>query len=173
MFAGLNGKALAILRDGHALDLLHDEVGGRIFAAIEQARDIGMHQAGQNLPLLTETPTGLRSVDKIVAEGFDGDVVGVDLVVAHSLIDGAHAAVPEHGSHAIGPEPAADCRPAGLGVLLRQRLSGGHGIADSVGWRGISAEHAVDFAAQFGVAGTFAIEERGAGLRGEVRRSFK
>ncbi len=46
----------AVLQQRLAFDELHDEVGqpGSGGAAVDQARDIGMFQAGQNLTLVTE-----------------------------------------------------------------------------------------------------------------------
>ena len=89
------------------VDVLHDEVGD-VFgggAAVEEAGDVGMFKAGENLAFATEAfedELGIETgFDKL-----DGDLGFVLFVGAGGEVDGTHAAAAEFADEGIGADAA-------------------------------------------------------------------
>ena len=93
---------LAEAMDGNAIHILHDQIQVAFSgdAAIQQAGNIRMLQAGQNLAFLAES-----LAEKFVARGkidqFDGDLLLELSVGAMRQIDGAHAAASQQAINLI------------------------------------------------------------------------
>ena len=85
---------VAVVDDRLPLDVLHREVrpAVRRAAAIEEAGDERMLEAGQDLPLVTEPPHDAVGVHPAL-EHLDRDALLERVVVADAEVDGAHAAV--------------------------------------------------------------------------------
>ena len=162
----------AVLGDGDAVfDELHDEEGNAVGtgAAVEEAGDVGMFEAGEDLAFLleaTEDGTGVEAA----AEELDGDFFLKGGVVADGAVDGAHAAAAEEAGDAIGAEALADGlffggEGPGFGALFHGGVEGGAGV-------GIGIDHGADLEEEFGIAGALAVEEclalRGGQIEGGV-----
>ncbi len=100
---------LAIDVDGLTGDQLHDQVGHTLFggAAIDQTRDIGMFQLGQDLPFGTKPPGDPGRV-VIDTHQLDGHARMVMIVGALGLIHLAHAATADQLDEAVRPQARSD-----------------------------------------------------------------
>src|SRR6185437_2512275 len=95
-------------RDGAAFDELHGEIGDAVMrTAIEETRDVGMLQPGEDLAFLPET---LADDIAIAPTGcdFQGDGFLVFVVIPDGFEYLPHAASPDLADDAIGAGPAAD-----------------------------------------------------------------
>src|SRR6185312_12595265 len=99
---------VAILVDGQSLDQLHDEIGAAVVRApaVVEARDVGMLEAGEDLPFGDEAVEGLGA-GQAGAEDLDGDVPLVVLILPAGEIDGSHAAAADPPQQPVGAEAAA------------------------------------------------------------------
>jgi hypothetical protein len=108
--AVLNGERLpiAIVVDGQAVDVLHDEVGQPVFgsAAIEEVGDMGMVEGGEDLSLASEA-LQVRLGGAGRAYNFDGDILQVVVVNANRLEDGAHSSFANLRDHLVSADLAA------------------------------------------------------------------
>src|SRR5579884_2146388 len=111
----LAGIAIAV--DGLAFDQFHDEVGKPAFggAAIEQARDVGMIEAGQYLPFVLEAVDELGALPG--AYQLDRNLFAELIVGAERAIDLAHATAADLLDDLIGSDALAN--PCGRGVASR------------------------------------------------------
>ena len=107
---------IAVLIDRGSGDEVHHEIGTAVRggAAIQEFGDIGVIEVGQNLPL------GIEAFERVVAEDaaaddLDGDHLAVQVVDAHRLVDGAHAAFGDELHDAVGAQPGADAEAVGQG----------------------------------------------------------
>ena len=84
----------AILRDGQAIDVLHDEVRKPILgrAAIQQSRNKRMLQVRQDLPLLAETPQHGVGIHAALQD-LDSDFLLI-VIVADCKMNGSHPTGP-------------------------------------------------------------------------------
>jgi hypothetical protein len=100
-----------------ALDVLHHEVGVAVrrHAAIQQARDIGMGEGGQQLPLVTKAAHEFLA-GQVRGHHFQCDGLIELSVVPPCQIDRAHAAAAQQPLRPIGTEAAPG--------LLRRKLAG-------------------------------------------------
>ena len=91
---------VAVLVDGRALDVLHDQVRPAVVgrAAVQQARDAGVVEGGQDLAFGAEPGREVGAV-RPVAQDLEGDLLLVGVVGAHREVHGAHAAFAEPGLH--------------------------------------------------------------------------
>jgi hypothetical protein len=98
---------LAVGVDRLAFHILHGEVRLPLVARapVEDGRDVGMLQPGQDLALDRETPQVLRG--RAPAHELQGHGLPEDVVVADGAIDEAHAAFAGDGEDAVGPDAAA------------------------------------------------------------------
>jgi len=98
---------ITVRRDRLALDLLHHQIELTVIgrAAIEQAGDVRMIEAGQDLAFGAE-PAGQIVGDTVAAQQFDGDLLRVLAVAALAEVDVAHAAA----SNAADQTPCVDLR---------------------------------------------------------------
>ena len=114
---------LAVGVDGLAADELHDEVRQAVGrgAAIEEAGDIGMFEAGHDLPLEAEVANHEVEVETALHD-FDGDFLLECLVCAHGPVDRSHAAASDVLDDLVMAEKHADQRVRRLGG--RGRLEG-------------------------------------------------
>ena len=83
---------IAVTIDGLARDELHDDVGKplRRGATIEQPRDVAMIERRKDLTFVLEALFG-EWVAHVGAHELDGDFGAVLIVIAHGLVDVAHA----------------------------------------------------------------------------------
>ncbi len=160
---------------GSPVDVLHGEVrppvGGD--AAVEEARDVGVLQPRENLPLAEEAAENLAA-EWPAANELERDVLLELAVGAIGQEHPAHAAVADLADHAVRPDAVAGLFPF-LGLDLRRR---GVDQARGVDHRrrleellrvGVGGDESLDLRAEHGVAGARAIEHRGAGRRLEVQ----
>src|SRR6185436_19588119 len=99
---------VAVFVDGHPLDQLHDQIGTAVVRApaVIQAGDVGMFQAGEDLPFGDEAVESFGG-RQAGAEHFDGDVPLVVLVFPAGEIDGPHAAAADSPQQPVGTEAPA------------------------------------------------------------------
>ena len=99
----------AIFINRRARDVFHHEVGHSVFgrAAVEQPRDVGVIERGQNLPLGAKTAQHLVAF-RSAFEELDGDLFFILPVGALGQIDRAHAAAPQLTQDAMGADPSTD-----------------------------------------------------------------
>src|ERR1700676_5511603 len=95
---------LAILVQRAALDVLHHEVRAAVLgrAAIEQPRDVGMREAGQDLPLVAEVPQDLLRIHA-PSDQLERDLLLKMTVGADSTVDSSHAALRHFFSDVVWP----------------------------------------------------------------------
>jgi hypothetical protein len=129
---------VAELVDGQPLDVLHDEVGQAVVgrSAVHQARDVGVVERGENLPLLPEAPEDEVCVHPALDE-LDGDALLELVVGANREVDRAHAAAPKLPHDAIRADAPPD---EGRGLLLKTRVGGSEVITGG----GLAADDARD-----------------------------
>ena len=86
--------AIAVLVDRAAGDEFHHHVrpAVRSHAAIQQLGDIGVIEMRQDLPLVLEALQDVVGIHAAL-DHFDGDQLAELIVVAHALVDHAHAAL--------------------------------------------------------------------------------
>ncbi len=86
-----------------ARQILHDQewpsVGGD--AGVQEARDVGVLEVGQNLAFLAKAVEQLLGVET-AADQLDGDLLANLIVVAHGQIHGSHAARADFANDAVG-----------------------------------------------------------------------
>ena len=88
---GVELPELAIVEDVLTLDVLHGEVREAVSrrAAVQQAGDVGMLEAGENLALVAEPlHDGIRVGSTL--ENLDRDALLKHVVAAHREVDGTH-----------------------------------------------------------------------------------
>ena len=110
-----HGKRRGVFQQRRAVHVLHHEIrqarlGG---AAVEQARDVGVLQSGQDLPLRTETAQGGFRIGTAL-EQLDRDL-HAEVVRARAAIDHRHATLPDQ---AVDGE-MANTRAGEQGVSVR------------------------------------------------------
>ena len=160
-------------RDGHSVDVLHDEVelaGGRC-TAVDEPCDIRVLQLGQNLPL----PAELSSEFGRIWTGFHdlhGHLLAILSVIALSQIHHAHAAFAQSAEDSI--------RPRVFGIRFHRRVGLGRGIvppSDRQGERGLpvglEAQQILNFEQQPGVPLAGLLDEAGASGGGLREGSLK
>ena len=99
---GVQAARLAVLVDRLPLDELHREVGQAVGrgAAVEQAADVGMVEAGEYLALVAEAADDRVGVHAAL-EHFERDAFLEGVVAADGKVDGAHAAASQFPDEAI------------------------------------------------------------------------
>jgi hypothetical protein len=99
---------VAVLVEGHPLDVLHDQVRPAVVcgAAVQETRDAGMIEGGQDLAFGAEPGREVGAV-RAVAKNLEGDLLLVDVVGPHREVDGAHAPFAELGLHPVVADPPA------------------------------------------------------------------
>src|SRR5690348_11271313 len=92
-----NGKSSAVRVDLHSIDILHDEEWPALFgmARVEQMRDAGVAQEGQNLTLTNEPAPQVRPVG-FQAQDFHRDLMLHLAVGALGEVDDAHSPSSNH-----------------------------------------------------------------------------
>ena len=93
---GVQALRVAVVDDRLALDVLHHEVGQAVRrrAAVEQAGDVRVLEAGEDLPLVPEAPHDRLGVHAAL-EHLDRDALLELVVVADAEVHRAHAAAAE------------------------------------------------------------------------------
>jgi hypothetical protein len=100
-------QSIAVLRDGPAVDELHDEIGLSFFrrSAIEDRGDVRMLETAENLPLLEEAAQeGLRAD---TAQELESDGLLEEVVVPDRPVDHGHAAAADLVQDAVGSDTPA------------------------------------------------------------------
>ena len=97
---------VAVVDDRLPFDVLHGEVrpAVRRAAAVEQAGDVRMLEAGENLPLVPEAADDAVGVHAAL-EDLDRHALLERIVVADAKIDGAHAAMTDLANEAVRTKP--------------------------------------------------------------------
>src|SRR5215469_12971820 len=145
--------ASAIIEDGLALEVLHDEVGAAVKeAAIEQPRDVGMLEAREDLALGVEAAQHCIGIHAAL-DDLDGGALLELAVGAFGQVDGAHAAAAELTHHA----PRAEH----LGSTVE---------IEEVGIGLVAAQQGEDFPPEFLIAGAGFVDEALAPVAGDVER---
>src|SRR5207248_3651126 len=101
---------IAILIDRHAFDVLHDKIRQSIFghAAVEQARDVRVIEAGQDLSFVAEMAQHRIGVHAPLDQ-LDRDTLLILLIRALGQINRAHPATAEFAQDAVWPDQLASC----------------------------------------------------------------
>jgi hypothetical protein len=96
---------VGVIDERSALDELHHQIrqAVRRAAAVEQARDVRVIQAGEDLPFGAEPPHDRLGVHSAL-EDLQGDALVEDVVVAHGQEDRAHAALAELAHEPVGAQ---------------------------------------------------------------------
>ena len=117
----LQPAPIAEHRDRLALDVLHDEVGKAVLgvAAVQQARDVGVVEAGEDLPFLTKSAENEVGVDAAL-DDLDRHALLVLLVGANGEVDVPHPTAPEQAVHPVRSNALA------RGLLGRDLVHGRH-----------------------------------------------
>jgi hypothetical protein len=99
------GVLVAILVDGEAIDAFHDEVWAMVGggAGIDDAGDVGVIEAGEDLLLAAEAGEGLVVVE-VGVEEFDGEFHGDAGAVDFGGVDGAGAAFAQQAGEFVGAD---------------------------------------------------------------------
>ena len=157
--------------DGFAIDAFHHEVRFAIGAdaAIEQGGDVGVLQAGQDLPFAQEA---FARGGRIGAgsDQFQCRLLGVGTVAALDRVYRAHATAADHLAHAPGTDAASE---HGVGCATRrlrlQCLAPGRDVAaERLAGAGVGVEQRLHLLAQCLVAVAQGIDLLQARLAGEV-----
>ncbi len=134
--------------DGLLLHVFQHQVGAalRSASAVDQPRDVGVVEIGENLALAPEPVEQLGRV-QAVPDQLERGLLPELLVVADRQIDGAHAAAPDFPHHAPGAQTRADDR-VGAEQRLRGVLQGG---GDALATGLVRHQQGFDFLAQHGM----------------------
>ena len=110
---------VAIVIDRSALDEFHHQVRNAIFrrASVDQSRDVGMIERGQNLTFVAEAIQDPLRV-QARAYKFDGHLLVVLTIGALGPVDVSHSALTNFFDQAVNP-----CAPADASSLLQHRHS--------------------------------------------------
>ncbi len=164
----------APLAEGLALDPFESKerppVGGD--AAVEEARDMGVLEAGENLPFAQEAPEDLFGVHAAFEELQRHDLVELT-VRALGLPDFTHAAASEQGAQTIGPDPLSggrarwDAPVERLADDLRSELADAT-VEELLAGGVVSGKEVHDHSAELRVAGGELCERRRARARRQV-----
>jgi hypothetical protein len=137
---------VGVLRDRHAADQLHDEVGAAavVGAGVDHSRDVRVVHQREGLPL------GLEAGDHLLGVHAQLDELqrefAADLVALFDAIDLAHPALAESFEDAVAAnafgrllQQAAGAGDGavtvGGGVVVTRFVRWGHGEAESAKWR--------------------------------------
>src|SRR5262249_22512885 len=115
-----------------AVDVLHDQVrlAQRGAATVEQSRDVGVNEAGEDLALLEESPQDVAR-GECRPEQLDRDLLLVLTIIARGQIHTAGLALADLAEQLVGSDAVAERvhrryqrleKPVGLLVGLQQRL---------------------------------------------------
>ena len=169
-FAGRQAVGIAIAVDGLAIDVLHDEVGAAVFrrAAVEQARNIGMLEAGEDFPLGAKAAQDVISVEP-AAQQLDRHLLAELSSAAHRQVHAAHSAPAEFPDDPVIPDQlTADRR----GLAARRRPARNRNrdrrMIEKIARLAMGVDQRLDFAPQFRVAVTGPPEEALAFGQGQV-----
>src|SRR5580658_2050644 len=93
---------VAILVDGWAFDMLHDQIGRAVFAAsaVEELHDVGMVESREGLALVAKSMENLLGIDSGLNH-FDRNLLSIVLIVPLAEINDCHAAVADLAENAI------------------------------------------------------------------------
>ncbi len=119
---GAEFEGFGVVCDPGSVDILHDEIGN-VFgggAAVEEASDIGMLEAGEDLAFATETLENELGIEAGLDE-FDGDLGFVLFVGSGGEIDSAHATTTEFADEGVG----SDAAPFDGGIFARAEADNG------------------------------------------------
>jgi hypothetical protein len=135
--------AVAILVQGHPVDVLHDEVRHTVSpgASVQQSRDIGVGEAGQQLALIAKAVEG-AGIEPGVLDHLNGDRLVKLAIHAIRFEDHAHAAMAKNAARFVGAEPVA-------GAYFR-RLFGGNALAEEGFRASIGVKKGEDFVTGLG-----------------------
>src|SRR5580692_963850 len=113
---------IAIFGDGLAFDQLHYKVRDALFsrAAVEQARDVGVIQSGENLSLILEAADDEIGV-LAGAHQLDRNLFAVLIVGANGTINFAHTASADLFHDFVGPETPTDHRVTMVRIEIIRR----------------------------------------------------
>ena len=113
---------VAILIDGLAFDVFHDEVGQTSFgrAAIEQASNVWMSEAGENLTFIPKAGENEICIHA-TPDDLDSYLLFELIIVARRQVNSAHPAATDFSIDLIKPNVLADHR---LGLIFDEQLRG-------------------------------------------------
>ena len=108
---GRQAVVVGVAIDASATDVLHHEIWQSIGrrAAIEERRDVGMRERGENLTFVPESADDQFGIHP-AADHLDGDAALEDLVDAASQIDRTHTAAPDAGFDEVRTQRTSDIR---------------------------------------------------------------
>ena len=158
--------------DAFALHPRHHEPRRVVFvhAAVEQAGDVRMLQAGQDLPLAQEALARQRTV-QADADALERGFMAVRAVDALDPIDRAHAAAAQHLPDVPRADAGARRQFRGIDAVLAQS---GELRGDRVGvFAGIGGEHRLHIAMQLDIIAAFLGQPRRARGRGQLQRGIE
>ena len=147
---------VGVRRDRRAVDVLHHQVRRalRCVAGIDQAGDVGMREAGEDVALGREAEGAVRA--RRASHQLQRDALLVLAVVALGQVDGAHAAVAEDVHHPPRAEADTDERIR-VGPRLASASWTSRSILERV-LRPVGGEHRVDLGTQTAVCAAHAVE---------------
>ena len=152
-FAQAEAARIAPAIDGFAIDALHHEIRFTVGAdaAIEQGGDVGMLQAGQDLPFAQETFARDRRVGT-GADQLERGLLRVRAVAAFDRMHRAHAAAADGADDLPRADRTADGM-VGVGVVIGERVAPRRGVTgERFGGVGIGVEQGLRARAQRVVA---------------------
>ena len=152
--------------DGFAIDALHHEIRFAVGAdaAIEQGGDVGMLQAGQDLPFAQETFARDRRIGAR-ADQLERGLLRVRAVTAFDRMHRAHAAAADGADDLPRADRTAD-RMVGSGMVIGKGAAPGRRVASEwLGGVGVGVEQRLDARAQRVIACAHRLE-RACALRG-------
>src|ERR1051325_6761343 len=162
----------AIFRNRLAVDVFHDQVRQTLGcgAAVQQASDVGMVEAGQDLALPPEAPD-IHGRVQAAFDYFDGYSLLVLVVIADGLVDGSHAAVADDLGDAVGAETLPDHADTALpGEDLGRSLD--RPVGELVVLL-VTAKESFDVAPQLTITATFFYETSGPLIGREITHCFE
>ena len=120
-FPHLRHVPLAERRDRLSLDVLHDEIGKPVIgiAAVKKAGDVGVVEAGEDLPFLTELAENEIGVGPTL-DDLDRHALPVLLVGASGEVDVPHPPAPEQGEDFVRDRCASPGRGTARQVRARR-----------------------------------------------------
>ena len=161
---------VGVRRDRRAVDVLHHQVRRALrgVAGIDQAGDVGMREAGEDVALGREAEGAVRA--RRASHQLQRDTLLVLAVVALGQVDRAHATVAEDVDHAPWAEADADER-----IRVGRRPLG---VVDQPldlerVLRPVGGEHRVDLGAQTAVCAAHAVEVASALTLRQLERTLE
>ena len=164
---------VAVVVDRDSLDIFHDKVGKAALgcATIEQARNVRMIKAGQNLALSTEMAQHRISVHAAFDQ-FDRDLLLILGIGALCQIDCAHSAAPDLSNDPImiNRRPGLEERAVFREIFFRKERIG---VVQKSAGTAMRLEERVDFIPQLFITRASPLEKGGSFSGRNFERPFE